>query len=77
MITMVGEVVIGDQVYVIPLSDGTGSWVLTTDEYGDLAVCQMPQSSTSSEQVVVEPTAAAPAAVSAGGIVLMLLAGLL
>jgi hypothetical protein len=73
---MAGEVVIGDQVYVIPLADGTGSWVLTTDEYGDLAVCQIPQSPTTSE-VVVEPTAAAPAAVSAGGVVLMLLAGLL
>jgi len=73
---MEGEAVIGDLVYVIPLDDGTGSWVLMNDEYEQVQICEIPKTAAVAEEVE-EPVSKAPAAVGAAGLGLMLLAGLL
>jgi len=68
---MAGEVVEGDLVYVIPLDDGTGSWVLMSSEYESVQKCEMPA------VVEEEPASHAPTVVAGSGLGLMLLAGLL
>lgn len=73
---MAGEVVLNGQVYVIPLADGSGSWVLVPDEFGDVIACQVTQPTETEEVVEEEPASKAPAAATAVG-ALMLLAGLL
>lgn len=70
---IMADAVVGDLVYVIPLDDGSGSWVLMSDEYEGVQVCEMP--ATVAEET--EPASKAPAAVVASGLGLMLLAGLL
>jgi len=67
---MAGEVVDGELVYVIPLEDGTGSWVLMSSEYEGAQTCEVPA-------IEPEPASHAPTAVAASGFGLMLLAGLL
>jgi len=64
------EAVEGDLVYVIPLDDGTGSWVLMSSEYEGVQTCEVPAA-------IEEPASHAPTVVAGSGLGLMLLAGLL
>ena len=69
----------GELVYVIPVGDGTGSWVLMNNQFEEVQTCTMPQP-TSPFELVEEDTqtaSKAPAAVGAAGLGLLLLAGLL
>ena len=69
----------GELVYVIPVGDGSGSWVLMNNQYEEVQTCTMPQP-TSPLEVAEEDTqtaSKAPAAVGAAGLGLLLLAGLL
>jgi hypothetical protein len=71
----------GELVYVIPVGDGSGSWVLMNNEYEEVQACAIPTvSSVLAQQTATEePVVAskAPAAMGAAGLGLMLLAGLL
>ena len=60
----------GELVYVIPLEDGTGSWVLMSSEYEGVQTCEV-------SAIEPEPASHAPTAVAASGVGLLLLAGLL
>jgi hypothetical protein len=72
----------GDLVYVIPVGDGSGSWVLMNNEYEEVQECSIPkvsQALAQQQEMTEQPVVAskAPAAVGAAGLGLMLLAGLL